>query len=86
MLVRKYGGFDTIVSDMAPDFTGVGFETHREIVGLNVMCVKLALELTTENCSLVMKTTEGESSKVLFDFLDILFHSAHRFKPKASRS
>lgn len=43
MLIEKYGHFDSIISDMAPNFTGVAFETHEEILGLNKMCVKLAL-------------------------------------------
>jgi len=31
--------------------------------------VKLALELSHKNCSLVMKTTEGAHSKTFFEFL-----------------
>ncbi len=86
MFKEKYGYFDSIISDMAPNFSGVGFETHEEILGLNKMCVKFALELSHDNCSLVMKTTEGSNSKLFFEFLELIFESAWRFKPKASRS
>ena len=50
------------------------------------MCVKLAYELSHKNCNLVMKTIEGQYSKIFFEFLEIMFDKAYRFKPKASRA
>lgn len=57
MFRSKYGSFDSIISDMAPNFSGVAFETHEQILALNKMCVQLCLQLSHSNCSLVMKTT-----------------------------
>ncbi len=58
---------------MAPNFTGVSFEVHDEILELNKMCIKLALELSRINCNLVMKTIEGTHSKVFSEFLELIF-------------
>ena len=32
ILQEKYGKFDVIVSDMAPNFSGTLFETHEETI------------------------------------------------------
>ena len=59
ILVEKYGKFDVIVSDMAPNFSGTLFETHEETIELNKLCLELTMSQGSENCSLVMKTVEG---------------------------
>ena len=56
ILREKYGNFDVIVSDMAPNFSGTLFETHEETVELNKYCLELILSQGSDESSLVMKT------------------------------
>lgn len=46
-VLNKHGKFDCIVSDMAPNFTGTAFETHQEMISLNMMSLSLSAKSLT---------------------------------------
>lgn len=58
-ILNKYGLFDTIVSDMAPNFTGDSTETHEEIINLNKVCLSICGSSLKQGGSLLMKTLYG---------------------------
>lgn len=85
-LKNKYGRFELIVSDMAPDFGGQTHDTHLEILELNSLCVRLCFEMGAQLCSLVMKSVQGEKEKCMFNLLENTFSRVYREKPQSSRS
>lgn len=58
-IFERYGKFELIVSDMAPNFDGDSANTHIEMLQLNALCVKLCCELGSPACSLAMKSVQG---------------------------
>jgi 23S rRNA U2552 (ribose-2'-O)-methylase RlmE/FtsJ len=58
---------------MAPNFSGTLFETHKESVLLNKLCLELCMVMGTDKCNLVMKTIEGENQKQLVMLLEYFY-------------
>ncbi len=79
-------GFDVIMSDMAPNTTGV----HHADAGNSVELVHVALDLSKlwlkNGGSFVAKVFEGSDFRELHERFKKLFGFAKSFKPKASLS
>ena len=85
---ETFGGdlFDVLLSDMAPNTTGVRTTDHYGSVRLCHCALDLATTLLTPHGNLVMKVLEGEAYPELLDRCSQMFAQSKGFKPKASRA
>ncbi len=77
------GRFDVILSDMAPNTTGVN--DHERSIALCQRVLELAIASLKPTGHLVMKVFEGGMYKDLLDSTAMCFAQVKGYKPKASR-
>lgn len=84
-LIQDEKIFDVIVSDMAPDTTGI----HSLDVGKSLELVNIALEIVRNNLrnggSFVCKIFEGEGTEDFLRRVKLLFSFVKQFRPNAVR-
>ena len=78
--------FDVVLSDMAPNTTGVRTTDHHGSVRLCNCALDLSTSLLKPHGNLVMKVLEGEAYPDLLERCSKMFEFAKGFKPKASRA
>lgn len=84
-LVEMAGGkFDVILSDMAPNTSGVN--DHERSIALCQRVLELAVATLKPTGHLAMKVFEGGMYKSLLDSTAMCFAQVKGFKPKASRN
>lgn len=79
-------GFDAIISDAAPDTTGVHFADSSDSTELVHSILDLYIPLLKPGGSFTAKVFEGSEFKKLLDRIRKLFKFAKSFSPKASLS
>ncbi|GAB4549178.1 MAG: hypothetical protein Tsb0013_10250 [Phycisphaerales bacterium] len=78
------GRFDVIVSDMAPNTSGVN--DHERSIALCQRVLEVALASLKPTGHLAMKVFEGGMYKDLLDSTAMVFAQVKGYKPKASRN
>jgi 23S rRNA (uridine2552-2'-O)-methyltransferase len=79
--------FDLVISDLAPNLSGIGAVDEENIFKLNIITLKTALSyLNKSNGSLVIKTFQNSSLKKLRIEMEKSFHLVQTYKPAASKS
>jgi len=78
--------FDTIISDVAPNFSGRKTEEHLQILEMNKKTLEWARLFLRRGGSLCMKTLQGHKEADHFKVLSHHFKRFLRVKPKASRT
>jgi 23S rRNA (uridine2552-2'-O)-methyltransferase len=76
---------DLVLSDMAPDTSGVGFADHVRSVELVRVAAGLAEKLLKPGGSMLAKVFEGADLKPLVDDLKKSFSKVQRERPKSTR-
>lgn len=76
---------DLIISDLAPNTTGIKYVDQMRSVQLNQTVFEIAKHYLKENGKLVMKVFSGESLDSLLKDLKRFFRSVRVFKSEASR-
>ncbi len=85
LIISKSGnGLDVILSDMAPDTTGVHYADTENSAQLVHLALDMAEKLLKPNGSFVAKVFEGAEYKELLQRTKSLFGFAKSFNPKAS--
>lgn len=84
--VNKYQKFDLICSDICPEFTGVKFTDHVNLIKLNEITIDFGSKVLKRNGNFVIKTFEGTLQKKFQEGFRKYFKNIHRFKPSSSRS
>ncbi len=74
-----------VLSDMAPDTSGVGFADHAKSVELVRMAFDLAILALSEGGNFCTKVFEGSDLNQLVSFMRPHFNKIRRIKPKATR-
>lgn len=77
---------NVILSDMAPNTTGVKSLDHLKIMALVESVLQLALTVLTENGSMVVKVFQGGATNTILQEIKQKFKIVKHFKPPASRS
>lgn len=77
--------FDCIISDMAPNTTGIRLTDQARSEELCRMCLSLANTHLKNGGNLVMKLFEGPDDKQLVTDTKSMFHRVERFKPEGVR-
>ncbi|MDB2599900.1 RlmE family RNA methyltransferase [Gammaproteobacteria bacterium] len=79
--------FDLVISDLAPNLSGIRAVDEENIFKLNIITLKTALNyLNKSNGSLVIKTFQNSSLKKLRIEMEKSFHLVQTYKPAASKS
>lgn len=78
--------FDLVLSDMAPDTTGIPFVDSQRSYDLNAQALMLAKRHLKSGGTLVLKVFQGEPLNQLKSDFRSSFNSFKLFKPKSSRS
>ncbi len=78
--------FDLVLSDMAPNISGIDTVDQPRSVYLAELAFELARECLNENGCFVVKLFQGEGFEALTSAFRLAFKSVRYRKPKASRS
>ena len=79
--------FDLVISDLAPNLSGIRAVDEENIFELNIITLKTALNyLSKINGSLIIKTFQNSLLKKLRSEMEKSFHLVQTYKPAASKS
>ena len=78
--------FDLVLSDMAPNISGIDTVDQPRSVYLAELAFELARDCLNENGSFVVKLFQGEGFEALTSAFRLAFKSVRYRKPKASRA
>ncbi len=85
-ILQKMGGkVDVLISDMAPNISGVWQLDHAKQISLTERALALAEKILAKNGSAVLKVFEGEMLAQLREELKKKFGTVRLNKPKSSR-
>jgi 23S rRNA (uridine2552-2'-O)-methyltransferase len=85
VLKESKSRFDTILSDLSPNMSGIYELDHARQVEMVERVLQLSRDLLKTGGSMVIKVFEGEGSEKVYRTVSRLFGFVKRFKPKASR-
>jgi 23S rRNA (uridine2552-2'-O)-methyltransferase len=77
---------DVILSDMAPNISGIGLQDEAGALGLAEIALSFSLEFLKKNGTLVLKLFEYPDTNSFYQSLIPLFGKVSRYKPEASRA
>jgi 23S rRNA (uridine2552-2'-O)-methyltransferase len=77
---------DVILSDMAPNMSGIGLQDEAASLALAETALSFALELLKENGTFILKLFEYPDTNSFYQGLIPLFGKVSRYKPEASRA
>ena len=80
------GKAHAVISDMAPNATGVRTLDHEQIIELQLTALKFSVEVLRKNGHFLCKIWQGSEVKRLEQILAKFFQNVHVIKPPASRS
>ncbi|MHA1541121.1 MAG: RlmE family RNA methyltransferase [Alphaproteobacteria bacterium] len=84
-LGEKVGKADVILSDIAPNTTGIQSADHLRLMVILEDILKFSKSVLKKNGSLVAKTFRGGTDEKLLLELKKMFKTVKHFKPKSSR-
>jgi len=85
-LLAEFGGFDLVLSDMAPKTTGIKLTDQTASFELAELAFKIATGVLKQGGNFVCKIFESPEVGRLRKEIMKQFRSVRLFKPKASRS
>lgn len=85
VLKESKSRFDTILSDLSPNMSGIYELDHARQIEMVERVLELSRDLLKTGGSMVIKVFEGEGSDRVYRRVSKLFRFVKRFKPKASR-
>ena len=85
VLKESESRFDTILSDLSPNMSGIYELDHARQIEMVERVLELSRNLLKTGGSMVIKVFEGEGSEKVYRKVSRLFKFVKRFKPKASR-
>lgn len=78
-------GYDVVLSDLAPNTSGIWELDHNRQVGMSERVLEICSSVLKKRGSLFMKVFEGERFNYIFELAKSNFISVSITKPKASR-
>lgn len=83
--ILKDKPIDVLLSDMAPNASGIKEMDHIRIIELNTHLLDFAIHVLKEEGTLVCKIWEGGRSRHFMSMLETVFDDVKPVKPEASR-
>ena len=82
----KKGTFDLVISDLAPNITGIGAIDNESILELNMLTLEIAVNLSKTQSKFLVKTFQNNNFKYFRSFMEKKFSLVQNFKPLASKN
>ena len=79
------GSFKLVISDIAPNLSGITAVDSENILDLNMLTVKTAYDFLDSDGSLIMKTFQNSNLKTLRKDMELSFKLVQTYKPAASK-
>ena len=79
------GCFKLVISDIAPNLSGISAVDSENILNLNMLTVKIASDFLDSSGSLIMKTFQNSNLKILRKNMELSFKLVQTYKPAASK-
>ena len=85
-IFTKKGSFDLVISDLAPNITGIGAIDDEAIYEYNTLILEVALNYSNNKSKFLIKTFQNSYLKKFKSFMEKKFTLVQNFKPLASKS
>jgi len=82
---RLKGSFNLVISDIAPNLSGIKSVDSENIFDLNKLTVEIASDFLCKGGKLIMKTFQNSFLKTLRKNMEISFKIVQTYKPAASK-
>ncbi len=79
------GKFNLVISDIAPNLSGISTIDNENIFELNQLTAKVAKDYLVNNGILIMKTFQNNMLKILRKEMELSFKLVQTYKPAASK-
>ena len=84
-ILRLKGCFKLVISDIAPNLSGISAVDSENIFNLNILTVKIANDFLDSSGSMIMKTFQNSNLKTLRKNMELSFKLVQTYKPAASK-
>ena len=85
-IFTKKGSFDLVISDLAPNITGIGAIDDEAIYEYNTLTLEVALKYSNNKSKFLIKTFQNSYLKKFKSFMEKNFTLVQNFKPLASKA
>ena len=79
------GCFKLVISDIAPNLSGISAVDSENILNLNMLTVKIANDFLDSSGSMIMKTFQNSNLKTLRKNMELSYKLVQTYKPAASK-
>ena len=79
------GYFKLVISDIAPNLSGISAVDSENILNLNMLTVNIAKDFLDSSGSMIMKTFQNSNLKTLRKNMELSFKLVQTYKPAASK-
>ncbi len=79
------GCFKLVISDIAPNLSGISAVDSENILNLNMLTVNIANDFLDSSGSMIMKTFQNSNLKTLRKNMELSFKLVQTYKPAASK-
>ena len=83
--MKLKGNFNLVISDIAPNLSGIKSVDNENIFDLNKLTVNIALNFLCKGGTLIMKTFQNSFLKTLRKDMELSFKIVQTYKPVASK-
>ena len=84
-ILKLKGCFKLVISDIAPNLSGISAVDSENIFNLNILTVKIANDFLDSSGSMIMKTFQNSNLKTLRKNMELSFKLVQTYKPAASK-
>ena len=84
-ILKLKGCFKLVISDIAPNLSGISAVDSENILNLNMLTVKIANDFLDSSGSIIMKTFQNSNLKTLRKNMELSFKLVQTYKPAASK-
>jgi len=84
-ILKLKGCFKLVISDIAPNLSGISAVDSENILNLNMLTVKIASDFLDSSGSMIMKTFQNNNLKTLRKNMELSFKLVQTYKPAASK-
>ena len=84
-ILRLKGCFKLVISDIAPNLSGISAVDSENILNLNMLTVNIANDFLDSSGSMIMKTFQNSNLKTLRKNMELSFKLVQTYKPAASK-
>ena len=84
-ILKLKGCFKLVISDIAPNLSGISAVDSENIFNLNMLTVNIANDFLDSSGSMIMKTFQNSNLKTLRKNMELSFKLVQTYKPAASK-